>query len=243
MAVPKPLTWNSPKSVWNKKGIFWNGMEPATLTMRKIKAIIDFSGYAGPELSPVALEIHDKMSANAATFDTPPVAMAAFLILLGTFNSTLAAKASRSTDDIAAFNNARTALEDALGDLGNYVNSKAKGNGDIVLLSGFPSYGGDAATPGSTPGAPTDLRLRHGDDSGIVVARYRVSRAHSSNEVQVTTGDPNNEAGWVAKGSFSGGKAILEGLTVGSTIWVRVRTVTGQNQHGPWSDPAKITVI
>jgi hypothetical protein len=42
------------------------------------KAIIDFSGYTGAELIPAARNIHDKMTAAAATFTTPPVTMANF---------------------------------------------------------------------------------------------------------------------------------------------------------------------
>jgi hypothetical protein len=38
------------------------------------------------------------------------------------------------------------------------------------------------------------------------------------------------------KGSFTGGRADLSGLTPGTTIWVRVRKIGG------WSDPASIMV-
>ncbi len=48
------------------------------------KAIIDFSGYTGPELLPVSETIHDKMLANAATFTTPSPTMVAFQTLIDT---------------------------------------------------------------------------------------------------------------------------------------------------------------
>jgi hypothetical protein len=36
--------------------------------------------------------------------------------------------------------------------------------------------------------------------------------------VQICTGDPNTPANWNYKGAFSGGKAVLNGLTVGATV-------------------------
>ena len=42
------------------------------------KAVIDLSGYTAAELSPAAHTIHDEMTANAATFPSPPMTMAAF---------------------------------------------------------------------------------------------------------------------------------------------------------------------
>jgi hypothetical protein len=46
--------------------------------MSKIKAVVDFSGYTGPALSPVAKTISTQMTAKAATFTMPPVTMVAF---------------------------------------------------------------------------------------------------------------------------------------------------------------------
>jgi hypothetical protein len=63
------------------------------------------------------------------------------------------------------------------------------------------------------------------------------------NEVWICTGDPNVEANWHLAGTFSGGKAILTGLTPGATLWVRVRTVGLKSVMGAWSDPAKIMVV
>jgi hypothetical protein len=95
----------------------------------------------------------------------------------------------------------------------------------------------------SPPAAPTDVRLRQGDTSGSLVARYRPARARSMNEVEICTADPNVEANWHEAGTFSGGKAVITGLTPGSTVWVRIRTVGLQNVKGAWSDPAKIMVV
>ncbi len=79
--------------------------------------------------------------------------------------------------------------------------------------------------------------------SGDVDTRFHPSRDHSMNELHTCTGDPNIEANWLLHGIYSGGKATLSGLTPGTTVWVRVRTLGLQGVVGAWSDPAKIMVV
>ena len=211
--------------------------------MSHIKAIVDFTGYTAADLAPAAQAIHDNMLANAATFATPPVTMAALQTSIDTFNTKLAAKASRATADTIAFNIARHELEELLSELGGYVNLMARGDATMVEQSGFPSYD-TARTPDTQPpAAPTDLRVRQGDLSGSVVARYRPGRERSMNEVQTCTGDPNVAANWSHAGMFSGGKATLGGITPGTNLWLRVRTAGIKGVMGAWSDPAKIMVV
>jgi hypothetical protein len=118
------------------------------------KAIIDFSGYTGPDLLPVGKTLHDKMTANAATFTTPPVTMAALQTLIDTFEDKLSKKSSHAIADTIAFNIARNDLEVALGDLGNYVNIEAKGDPAIVEKSGFPSFDTTRIVDTAPPAAP-----------------------------------------------------------------------------------------
>jgi len=61
-------------------------------------------------------------------------------------------------------------------------------------------------------------------------------------EVQSCTGDPNTEANWSYRGSFSGGRAELDGFTPGTVIWGRVRKIGKGGEVGGWSDPAQIRV-
>ena len=207
------------------------------------KAIIDFSGYTGPDLLPAGKTIHDKMTANAATFTTPPVTMAALQTLIDTGEDKLSKKSSHAIADTIAFNIARNDLEVALGDLGNYVNIEAKGDPAIVEKSGFPSFDTTRVVDTAPPAAPQDVRLRQGDPSGEIVARYKPGRQRSINEVQITVGDPNSAAGWTHAGMSSGGKATLNGNAPGSTVWVRIRTAGLKGVMGAWSDPAKIMVV
>ncbi len=212
--------------------------------MSKIKAVVDFSSYTGPALSPVAQTIHDQMTAKAAIFPTPPVAMPAFQGLVNTFEQKLAAKASHATADTIAFNIARHNLEGALADLGGYVNSVAKGDPTKISASGFPSFDTAHTTPDTAPpAAPGNVVLQPGDLSGSFVARYHPDRQRSMNEVQTCVGDPGVAANWQHAGMFSGGKATVSGIVPGTTVWVRVRTAGLKGVMGEWSDPAKIIVV
>ncbi len=240
--MPDPLTWDMPSLHWNSAS--WDGV---TATKNKkamnIKAIIDFSGYTAPELGPVAQNIHDKVLLNVATFATPSVTMTALQTLITTYDSKLVARASGAKADTLAFNEARGELEESLGVLGNYVNGVAKGNAVIVEQSGYPSYETDKAPDTTPPAAPIDLKLRQGDLSGVIVARYKPQRQRSTNEVQINTGDPNTEADWHTKGLFQSGRAEMSGFTPGTVVWVRVRTVGLKGVMGAWSDPAQIRVL
>ena len=211
--------------------------------MNNTKAVIDFSGYTAAELGPIAHTIHDKMLANVATFATPTIPMATLATQADDYDTKLSARASRSSTDVLAFNAARDLLEKTLGILGGYVNAIAQGDPVIVNKSGFPSYPTTRTPDTSPPAAPTDLRLKHGDLPGDLVARYKPDRQNSTNEVQANTGDPNNEADWHTKGLFQGGTAEMTGFTPGTVAWIRVRTVGLKGVMGAWSDPAQIRVL
>lgn len=207
------------------------------------KAIINFDAYKPPELVPVAQVIHDKMTEHEDVFTDPPLSMPDLQILISHYRETLAARASRATLDVLACNLARVELKQALGRLGHYVNGIAKGSQAIVEKSGFPSYDTSRSADRSPPAAPLDLRLRQGLLSGSMVARYKPERRQSTNEVQTTTGDPNNEADWHTKGFYRSGRAEMDGFTPGVLVWVRVRTLGLRGVMGPWSDPAQIRVV
>ncbi len=241
--MSEPLKWDSALK-WDSPGLTWDGVVPQPKKkMTNTKAIIDFTDYTASELGPIAQTIHDKMVLNAASFTGLPFTMAVLQTLIDTYATRLVARASKATVDVLAFEVTREEMEIQLATLGNYVNSVAKGDPVLVEKSGFPSYTTGGAPDPSAPAAPTNLRLRHGAASGSVVARFKPSRKPSANELETSTGDPNNEASWTRVGIFLGGKAELSGLTPGVVVWVRVRTSGLKGVMGDWSDPAQIRVL
>lgn len=212
--------------------------------MNSTKAVIDYTGYTVDEMGSIAQAIHDQMSTNAADFGTPPVLMPALQTLITTFVAALAdRKATNSSADILELAEAREALDDALSKLGQHVNTVANGNALLVDKSGCPSYTTGSVPDPSAPEAPENLRLKHGTVSGSIVARYKPRRINAANEVQINEGDPNVAADWKPKGTFLRGRADLAGLTPGTVVWVRVRTIGLKGILGAWSDPAQIRVL
>ena len=211
--------------------------------MSKIKASIDFLRHLDVELCPAAWIIHDRMSENAATFLSPPMSMVALETLITACAESLAARASRGKAEVIAFQVARQALERSLRALGMYVNSVAKGDAMIVEKSGFPHYSTARPVDTSPPAAPQNLRLSHGVLSGVIKLRYKPAKEKSMNEIQIHLGDPNHEEGWQQRGYHQRGRAELGGLTPGTLVWVRVRTVGLKGVMGAWSDPAQIRVL
>ena len=211
--------------------------------MNTTKAIIDFSSFTAAELGPLAQHIHDELVGNISVFAAPTVAMPAFATQITTYNTKLVARESRALADKIAFNDAREAVETTLNRLGNFVNDVAQGNPLLVEQSGFPGYLTQRIADTAPPAAPENLRLRHGDVSGSILARYKAARQPSTNEVQINTGNPNTEGDWRAGGIFQGQKAEIPGLTPGTKMWVRVRTAGLRGVMGDWSDAAQIMVI
>jgi hypothetical protein len=118
----------------------------------------------------------------------------------------------------------------------------AKGDQMIVLASGYPFFETGSTPDFSAPNPPLNLRLRATNVEGQTLARYLPQRSRSMNEVQICLGDPNTEADWKTVGMFSGGRAMIPGVTPGTTIWVRVRTAGLKNVMSSWSSTAKIVV-
>ena len=123
------------------------------------------------------------------------------------------------------------------------MNTVAKGDEAILILSNFPYYNTTRTPDYSAPGEPTNVVMRQGDVSGSFTVRYRPSRRPSANEVQTCTGDPGVEANWKTVGFFTSGKATVPNIPPGTSIWVRLRTIGLLNVMGAWSDPAKLMVV
>ena len=83
--------------------------------------------------------------------------------------------------------------------------------------------------------------LKHGGPQTVIVSYNKVPGA-GSNEIQVCTGDPNDEASWVLAGTFNGCRVPLTGYPPGTRLYVRVRC-HGTGVPGPFSQVVSIIVI
>jgi hypothetical protein len=207
------------------------------------KARVDYSKDADGDLAGPAQIVHDKMRENGATFATPPITMEAFMTLIERWDTALGESLKGGTDRTTLKTNARVALEEALYQLATYVNLIAKGDKATIDLSGFESYSTDRVQSG--PGVtfiPQNVRWQHGNVSGAETVRWKGDGKGSTYEVQTCTGDPNTESNWTYRGSFTGGRAELDGFNPGTIIWGRVRKIGTGGEVGGWSDPAQTRV-
>jgi hypothetical protein len=210
--------------------------------MAYAKAVVDFSKYAGGDIGDQANNVQDKMLVkNIASFTGAPYTAAAFLAVIETWGGALADSLKGGTDRTTTKNNARAALEEALFELGTFVNLKAKGDQATIDLSGFPSYTTDRTkSTGGVTFIPQNARWEDGTVSGQEILRWKGDGTRAAYEVQTCTGDPNLPGNWTYRGSFTGGKAVLDGFTPGTVIWGRVRKIGTGGEVGDWSDPAQI---
>lgn len=212
------------------------------LAMQNFKATTDFSSYPAADLGPQAQSIHNGIEANLTTFDKTPITMPDFQTNISDMLAKLIAKDSGAYADTLAFNLSRALVEENLGDLGNYVNIVAKGDETTLMLSNFPYYSTSRTPDYSAPGAPTNVQMKQGD-SGSFILRYRATRRPATNQVQTCLGDPMVEDNWKTFGFFTCGRATVSGITPGTLVWARVRTIGLLNVMGAWSDLVKLIVI
>ena len=211
--------------------------------MAYAKAVVDLSKYPDGGLAGPCTTIHEKLVENAATFPNLPLTMAVFKTQLDTWVAALGESLKGGTDRTNAKNAARAILEQSIFDLGTYVNLVAKGDQAIIDLSGFPSYTtGRTQSTGGVDFVPENVRWEDGTVGGQAILRWKGDGSHAMYEVQTCTGDPNTEANWTYRGSFSGGRAVLDGFTPGVVIWGRVRKIGKGGEVGNWSDPAQMRV-
>ncbi len=177
--------------------------------MSYAKAVVDFSRELDGDLDGIATAVHKQMLvANAATFTGPPFTAVAFKALIDAWDEALADSLKGGTDRTTVKRNARVALEDALAQLGSFVNLKALGDQVTIDLSGFPSYTTDRVQSHSgVTFIPQNVRWEDGTVSGQEILRWKGDGSRSMYEVQTCTGDPGVEANWSYRGSASAAAA------------------------------------
>lgn len=212
-------------------------------TMNTYKAVINFARRTSPEIRVTATFIHDSMSANAGIFDDPPFAMAEFMARITDFTAKMLARASNATVDVVAARQSRTEMLATLRQLGNYVNSKAQGSLEVLILSGFPHYDtrrARAREPFAPPDPPYALVLRHGPVSGMILLRFKAALPAAASLVQVSLEGPQKEAAWQDRGVCCSHRFTLSGFPPGVLVHVRVRTI---GRGGTLSDPSQAVEI
>jgi hypothetical protein len=219
-------------------GVFYDATsapQPGNKRMAKVK--LGLNGLNPDATVALANTVKTAMTGNA-NFTTPNPTLTAFGTLITTastkiaaYNSALAATATAMADRDAAL----AALRVGFTQLGDYVQNVTAGDKVKIESAGIPVRATQAPV---TVTQVMDLALTAGDNPGTVDGIWTPMPGARSYEVQVTTSDPNVEANWSFKKSSSKSSVTVEGLTSGSKAWVRVRAIGGNDNAGPYSDPA-----
>ena len=207
--------------------------------MAKVK--LELFGKSPEDRIAQALTIKTAMTGNA-NFTTPNPTLSAY-------NTAITAAQTK----VAAYNTAKAAAETALADrdaalatmdglttqLGDYVQNITNGDKIKIESAGMDTRA-DAAPVTMTQ--VLDLVLSEGDDSGTLDIVWKPVKGARSYEIWLNTTNPDTEASWALKQTSSKSSDQLTGLTSGVKAWARVRAIGGNNQKGPFSDPATKTV-
>jgi hypothetical protein len=196
-----------------------------------IRVSMAFCKYSDGPLIPFAVGVRDGLAGNPTLFPDPPVSPADLDAANKTFELALAAANKGSEAQTEAKNNARLALIALLRELAAYVDSKARGDVQIILVSGF-----DFVNRGHSPQLqlpkPNIQRIRNERTTQLVVSVKRVPTARSF-EAQVRIG----QGPWQAAGTHPQARRIvLQDLVPGTLYWIRVRAVGGSTGYSEWSD-------
>ncbi|MEY2689616.1 MAG: hypothetical protein RL375_3815 [Pseudomonadota bacterium] len=150
---------------------------------------------------------------------------------------------SRDANKIRERNNLRAEIDGMLDEVRAFVEMAAHGNEAALRSTGFALRQTRGAAAPEPLGAPTDLRVKHGRESGTLDVHVRALPGTSSYDIAIAIGEAVTEADWRhAAVSATSMHMLLQGLEPGKYVWVRVRGVNGAG-YGLWTPPQRIMVI
>jgi hypothetical protein len=188
----------------------------------------------------LAMRVHDKMSALAAVFVTPPVLLVDFADQI----SDLQAAQQENTVDPSK---SKTVIRDlklkdvnfSLTILGKYVQVTSKGDPTVIQSAGFDlRRTGPRKYPTIDP--PILGKLSYTSNLGEIKLQWKRIFNARAYEIQYCL-DPMTFDGWQHAGFTIGGLSKVGDLPSGQVVWFRVRSI-GAPGGSEWSPAASIRV-
>ncbi len=106
-----------------------------------------------------------------------------------------------------------------------------------AVKSGYPLA--SAVAPVASLGQVQALSATTGDNAGEIDIQHNPLDGAAAYEKEVSE---NPNTGWVHYSTTTTSTETITGQPSMTIRWVRVRAVRGENEKGPWSDPAKALV-
>lgn len=192
---------------------------------------LEFVSYSDPELAQFASNVVTSLTKNPS-FPDPPVSLSDLTKLIDAFGTAVQAAMPGGIQLTAVKNAAREALIDALRKVGNYVQSRANRELQVLLSSGF--YAGSTNRARSPLDKPSIMKVENLASTQLMVRLSPVSNAKS---YHVQTNSNGNGSAWQDAGIFTQARRIVvANLTPGTTYSIRARAIGGSTGSSEWSD-------
>ena len=228
--------YDTPGLVYDGLARFDEPEQPQLNIKHMAKPKLSLNKITPDELLALANQIKTALTGNANfTSPNPTLAVLTGAITLAT--SKVAGQkaaqltASQATDDRDA---ALQALKALLAQLSLYVENTSGGDAVKIQSAGMALKA--PATAQAVPDQVLNLTVSVGDNDGELDAQWDPVRSAKSYQVQISA-DPITSTSWHDATPSSVSKTVIENLTSGTRMWVRVRAINKKGP-GPWSDPA-----
>jgi len=202
-------------------------MRPIALKLGKLNA---------DALITLANDIHDKMTANATIFATPPIAMADLSSAIDSLSTAQHLTLMGGKAAIIARNERRKELEDMLRLLASFVITVSRGNEETYSQAGMTAQRRGPLRYDFLE-TPTDLRSESVYGEAVILRWKKVANAKSY-EVEYTK-DPSIDSAWTRTPIVSACRTLIHGLALKEQYWFRVRATGSQGMVSAWSETKK----
>ena len=229
--------YDTPGTLYDSGQFYDSAPAPQTTKTKMAKVKLALNTLTVDETMALANTVKTALTGNA-NFTTPTPSLATFGTQLTTASTKIAAYNSlvaAATAGLADRDAGVAVVKASLTQLCDYVQSAS--GGDAVKIESA----GMSVRADRTPVTMTqvlNLAVSEGDNPASLDAMWKPVAGVRSYECQVNSSDPNVEANWSFKQSTSKSSVTLTGLTSGTKVWVRVRAIGGNDNAGPYSDPA-----
>jgi len=170
--------------------------------------------------------IHQQVSSRTAVFPAPVPSMTTFKDGIDDYQSAVNAALSGDRVLVGQKNQAKDTVVDMVYQLGHYVLMTANGDRLIAIQSGIPLA--KASTPSSLA-KPADLKVSNADQEGQLLVSVKKVKAALAYMHQYSTDPDLKEESWMSM-TCSSRKCKLEGLTPGTTYFIRVAAIGTKDQ-------------
>jgi hypothetical protein len=203
-------------------------------TVKKIRALVGFSGAPDADVVTRGTAVQTKMTGNS-NYPSPPVDLAILKTTIDSLSALMAEALDGSKKVIAQKNKQRGTVVEMLRLLARYVEMACNNDMAIFQTSGFEPASVTKASP--EPLSEQIRRIDHGDNSGQLLVYVRTIRGATSYELRyapaVNGGTPTSWATEVVTRVKA--PVILTDLTPATTYVFQARALA-KSGYTDWSD-------